>query len=110
MVIHLPTQIRSERIFNRPGNGRFGGSHVMFVTVPTNELQQFLELRHLDDSITAKRIKLVVGELAFADVGDHFAGEVVRGNAAISEWAGADASDDSAVGVLFSDRAGDDLR
>src|SRR5215471_201887 len=108
MMIHLPTEIRSERIFNRARNGRFGGSHMMFVSVAANELQQFLKLRHLDDSITAERVELVIGELAFADVGDHFAGEVVGGNAAIGEWAGADAADDRAVGVLFVDGTNDD--
>src|SRR5215469_3939785 len=81
----------------------------MLETVFANVVQKFLETWDLHDTRAAERFEWVVGETAAAGVSTNRAGRVVRGETRETHRAGFDTADAGAEGVLFANRARDDL-
>src|SRR5437879_9910418 len=109
MPMRLPAQISGQGVFDGVRHRGLGGGDVMLVTVPADELEQFLKFRNLNHAVSAKCVQLVLGKTAFAQVGANAAIDIIRRNAAISKRSGTDAPDDGAVGVLLADGPGDDF-
>src|SRR5437016_3015660 len=108
-MIHLPAEIRRQRVVNGCGHGRFRRRDVMLVAVLADEPQQLLEVWHLDYPVTAKRIELVFSEPPFANVGCHLPGQIISRDTAISERPRTDPAHDGPVSVFLADSAGDDF-
>ena len=69
VLIHLPTQIRLERLRQHRRRVRRAHRHVMLEAVLADVAQQLLQARHMDNRPVAEGVERIVGERAFAHVG-----------------------------------------
>src|ERR1051326_704258 len=109
MMVHLPTQISRQGVFDGVRHRSLGGGDVMLEAVAADELEKLLEFGDLDHAVAAKGIELVFGEATLAYVTLDFAANIIGRNAAVRERPGTDAANNCAVGVLLADSAGDDF-
>jgi hypothetical protein len=83
MDIDIPAEVLGHGLAQgRHAAGRVN-RHVMLKAFFTDIGQQSLQVGHMNDAVTAERLKRVVGQVALAQVNLDFAGEVIGGNPAV---------------------------
>ena len=80
----------------------------MLEAFATGVAHQLLQLGHAGDGAVAERLQVVVGELAFADVGADDAARVVGRDAAVGERSRGGAAVESAPGVFDTEGGAED--
>src|SRR5262245_13729852 len=107
--VNIPPEVRRESILDGGGHRGFGCSDMVLVAIPANELQQFLEVRHFNDTVAAECVELILGKPALTQVRHDAPGEIIGRDSAVRERSRTDAADDGSIGVFLAYSAGDDL-
>src|SRR6185312_3033975 len=102
VVVHFPAEVADGGFVHRArGLGEVGGD-MMLESSFADVAQELLHFGNADDAGSAEGFERVLGEFALTYVAADFAGELVGGEAAVGHGSGFDATDDSAVRVLFA--------
>ena len=107
VTIDIPSEIVLEGFRDSTRNLTAGGGYMVFKTVFADVTEQRLQFRNFKDAVSAEGVEFVIGEFAFTDVGSDFTELVIRGDSGESERSRSDLSADSAIGIFFADRTGD---
>ena len=109
MVIDFPAHIIFKCLCYCIGFFRAVDGNVMLIAHFADVFQEKLKVINLHHTIAAEGRKFIVCEIALSDVGAKCPGGVIGGGSAESCLARSYFSDDCAVGIFFSYRAGDYL-